>query len=168
MPGKAETVTVQPIPEGYPRVTPYLCVDGAAAGIDFYVEVLGAEERMRMPAPGGRIGHAELAVGNSVIMVADEFPELGFRSPTTIGGTPITLHVYVSDVDAVFARALARGAKELSAVKNEFYGDRTGQFEDPFGHRWSVASHIEDVPEDEMAKRAEEALESVEPGSNAA
>ncbi|MET7754643.1 VOC family protein [Streptomyces sp. NPDC005389] len=161
-------MTVQPIPEGYPRVTPYLCVDGAAAAIDFYVAVLGAEERMRMPAPGGRIGHAELAVGNSVIMLADEFPEIGFRSPRTVGGTPITLHVYVSDVDAVFARALARGAKELSAVKDEFYGDRTGQFEDPFGHRWNVASHIEDVPAEEMAKRAEEALESLDSGSDAA
>ncbi|MFD3997563.1 VOC family protein [Streptomyces sp. NPDC058548] len=161
-------MTVQPIPEGYPRVTPYLCVDGAAAGIDFYVAVLGAEERMRMPAPDGRIGHAELAIGNSVIMLADEFPDLGFRSPRTIGGTPVTLHVYVPDVDAVFARALAQGAKELSAVKDEFYGDRTGQFEDPFGHRWNVASHIEDVPDEEMAKRAKEALESMDSGSSGA
>ncbi|MFD8645544.1 VOC family protein [Streptomyces zaomyceticus] len=160
-------MTVQPIPEGYPRVTPYLCVDGAAAGIDFYVSVLGAEERMRMPAPGGGIGHAELALGNSIIMLADEFPELGFRSPRSIGGTPLTLHVYVADVDAVFAEALARGAKELSPVKDEFYGDRTGQFEDPFGHRWSVASHIEDVSEEEMAKRAREAMGSERPtGSN--
>ncbi|MFJ2932555.1 VOC family protein [Streptomyces sp. NPDC087219] len=161
-------MTVQPIPEGYPRVTPYLCVDGAAAGIDFYVSVLGAEERMRMPAPDGRIGHAELAIGNSVIMLADEFPDLGFRSPKTIGGTPVTLHVYVADVDAVFARALAQGAKELSAVKDEFYGDRTGQFEDPFGHRWNVASHVEDVPTEEMDERAKEAMESMNPGSNGA
>ncbi|WP_395359212.1 VOC family protein [Streptomyces sp. YH02] len=161
-------MTVQPIPEGYPRVTPYLCVDGAAAGIDFYTAVLGAEERMRMPAPGGRIGHAELALGNAVIMLADEFPDIGFRSPKSIGGTPVTLHVYVADVDAVFARALAQGAKELSAVKDEFYGDRTGQFEDPFGHRWSVASHIEDVPAEEMGKRAKEAMESRAPGANGA
>ncbi|MFJ5073623.1 VOC family protein [Streptomyces sp. NPDC088553] len=161
-------MTVQPIPEGYPRVTPYLCVDGAAAGIDFYVSVLGAEERMRMPAPDGRIGHAELAIGNSVIMLADEFPDLGFRSPKTIGGTPVTLHVYVADVDAVFARALAQGAKELSAVKDAFYGDRTGQFEDPFGHRWNVASHVEDVPTEEMDERAKEAMESMNPGSNGA
>lgn len=111
-----------------------------------------------MDAPGGKIGHAELALGNSVVMLADEFPDIGFRSPRSVGGTPITLHVYVADVDAVFAEALARGAKQLSPVKDEFYGDRTGQFEDPFGHRWSVASHIEDVPEEEMAKRAEEAL----------
>ncbi|MFJ8584335.1 VOC family protein [Streptomyces sp. NPDC093595] len=151
-------MSVQPIPEGYPRVTPYLCVDGAAAAIDFYAAVLGAEERMRMPAPDGRIGHAELSLGNSVIMLADEFPEMGFRSPGAVGGTPVTLHVYVADVDAVFARALARGARELSPVRNEFYGDRTGQFEDPYGHRWSVASHIEDVPPEELEKRAREAM----------
>ncbi|WP_405860668.1 VOC family protein [Streptomyces sp. NBC_00090] len=156
-------MTVQPIPEGYPRVTPYLCVDGAAAAIDFYVSVLGAEERMRMPAPGGKIGHAELALGNSVMMLADPYPDMEFRSPKAIGGTPVTLHVYVADVDAVFAKALAQGAKELSPVKDEFYGDRTGQLEDPFGHRWSVASHIEDVPEEEMGKRAEEAMKSMDP-----
>jgi PhnB protein len=151
-------VSVQPIPEGYPRVTPYLCVDGAAAAIDFYAAVLGAEERMRMPAPDGRIGHAELMLGNSVIMLADEFPDMEFRSPRAVGGTPVTLHVYVADVDAVFARALARGARELSPVRNEFYGDRTGQFEDPYGHRWSIASHVEDVPPEEMEKRAREAM----------
>lgn len=161
-------MTVQPIPEGYPRVTPYLCVDGAAAAIDFYVSVLGAEERMRMPAPGGKIGHAELALGNSVIMLADEHPDMAFRSPKAIGGTPVTLHVYVADVDSVFARALARGAKELSPLKDEFYGDRTGQIEDPFGHRWNVASHIEDVPEEEMAKRAQEAMKSMGPEQNGA
>ncbi|WP_331769806.1 VOC family protein (plasmid) [Embleya sp. NBC_00888] len=153
-------MSVKPVPEDYPRVTPYLCVDGAAAAIDFYVSVLGATERMRMPAPGGKIGHAELQLGNSVVMLADEYPDMGFRSPKTVGGTPVTLHVYVEDVDAVFASALAKGSTELRAVKNEFYGDRTGQFEDPFGHRWSVASHVEDVPEDEMAKRAEEAMQS--------
>ncbi|MGX1882880.1 VOC family protein [Streptomyces sp. NPDC055287] len=161
-------MTVQPIPEGYPRVTPYLCVDGAAAAIDFYVSVLGAEERMRMPAPGGKIGHAELGLGNSVVMLADEYPDMGFRSPKAVGGTPITLHVYVEDVDRVFAKALAQGAKELSPVKDEFYGDRTGQLEDPFGHRWSIASHIEDVPAEEMEKRAEEAMQSMNPKPNGA
>ncbi|GCE00613.1 VOC family protein [Embleya hyalina] len=153
-------MSVKPVPEEYPRVTPYLCVDGAAAAIDFYVAVLGATERMRMAAPGGRIGHAELRLGNSIVMLADEFPDMGFRSPKAVGGTPVTLHVYVEDVDSVFARALAKGARELRAVKDEFYGDRTGQFEDPFGHRWSVASHVEDVSEQEMAKRAEEAMQS--------
>ncbi|MFE5487230.1 VOC family protein [Streptomyces sp. NPDC056527] len=159
-------MTVQPIPEGYPRVTPYLCTDGAAAAIDFYVSVLGAVEKMRMPAPGGKIGHAELELGNSVIMLADEYPDIGFRSPKSVGGTPVTLHVYVEDVDAVFARALSRGATEVSPVKNEFYGDRTGQFEDPFGHRWNVATHVEDVPADEMEKRAAEALRSMDPSAD--
>ncbi len=154
-------MAVQPLPEGYPRVTPYLCVDGAAAAIDFYVAVLGARELMRVPAPGGKIGHAELELGNSVIMLADEHPDMGFRSPKAVGGTPVTLHVYVEDVDTVFAEALARGATELSPVKDEFYGDRTGQFLDPFGHRWNVATHIEDVPAEEMEKRSKEAMKSM-------
>ncbi|MEV4430415.1 VOC family protein [Streptomyces sp. R-07] len=155
-------MTVKPLPEGYPRVTPYLCVDGAAAAIDFYVGVLGATERMRMPAPDGRIGHAELELGDSLIMLADEYPDMNFRSPKTLGGTPITLHVYVEDVDAVFTEALALGAKELSPVKNEFYGDRTGQLEDPFGHRWNLASHVEDVSPEEMEKRATEAMRAMQ------
>ncbi|MFB6634909.1 VOC family protein [Streptomyces sp. NPDC056362] len=153
-------MTVAPIPEGYPRVTPYLCVDGAAAAIDFYVAVFGATERMRMSAPDGTIGHAELELGNSLIMLADEFPGMNFRSPKAVGGTPVTLHVYVEDVDAVFADALARGAKELSPVKNEFYGDRTGQFEDPFGHRWNLSTHVEDMTPEEMERRAIEAMGS--------
>lgn len=161
-------MTVKPVPEGYPRITPYLCVDGAAAAIDFYVSVLGATERMRMPAPDGRIGHAELELGNSVIMLADEYPDLGFRSPKTVGGSPVTLHVYVEDVDAVFAKALGLGATQLSAVKDEFYGDRTGQFEDPFGHRWNVATHVEDVPPQEMERRAEEAARSLGSAPDAA
>ncbi|MFB6516981.1 VOC family protein [Streptomyces sp. NPDC056401] len=155
-------MTVQPVPEGYPRVTPYLCIDGAAAAIDFYVSVLGARERMRMPAPGGKIGHAELELGSSLVMLADEYPGIGFRSPKSVGGTPVTLHVYVEDVDAVFAKALAGGATELRPLRDEFYGDRTGQFEDPFGHRWSIATHIEDVPPDEMERRAEEAERAME------
>ncbi|MGW4853919.1 VOC family protein [Streptomyces sp. NPDC004288] len=153
-------MTVAPIPEGYPRVTPYLCVDGAAAAIDFYVAVFGATERMRMPAPDGTIGHAELELGNSLIMLADEFPGMNFRSPKAVGGTPVTLHVYVEDVDAVFADALARGARALSPVKNEFYGDRTGQFEDPFGHRWNLSTHVEDMTPEEMERRAVEAMGS--------
>ncbi|MFG2989462.1 VOC family protein [Streptomyces sp. NPDC048257] len=155
-------MTVKPIPEGYQRITPYLCVDGAAAAIDFYVAVFGATERMRMPAPGGKIGHAELEMGNSVIMLADEYPEFGFRSPKAVGGTPVTLHLYVEDVDAVFTAALSLGATELSAVKDEFYGDRTGQLEDPFGHRWNVATHVEDVSPEEMEKRGKEAMQSMD------
>jgi PhnB protein len=159
-----ETVSVEPVPEEYPRVTPYLCVDGAAAAIDFYVSVLGATEAMRVAAPGGRIGHAELKIGNSVVMLADEFPGMGFRGPKAVGGTPVTLYVYVEDVDAVFAEALAKGATELDAVKDQFYGDRSGQFEDPFGHRWNVATHVEDVPPQEMEKRAKQAMESMQRG----
>ncbi|WP_328841266.1 VOC family protein [Streptomyces europaeiscabiei] len=151
-------MSTKPFSEDDPRVTPYICVDGAAAGIDFYVAVLGATERMRMASPDGKIHHAELQIGNSVVMVADEFPELGFRGPKSLGGTPVHLYVYVEDVDAVFAEALTRGATELTAVKDEFYGDRVGQLEDPFGHRWHVASHVEDISPEEMEKRAREAM----------
>ena len=149
---------VKPIPDGYPRVSPYLVVDDGAKAIDFYKQVLGATERVRMPAPGGKVGHAELQLGDSVIMLADAFPDMGYGSPKQIGGTPVTLSVYVEDVDKTFNAALQAGAKSLRAVENAFYGDRSGQFEDPFGHRWSVATHVEDVPPDEMAKRAQEAM----------
>ncbi|MGH3343539.1 MAG: VOC family protein [Carbonactinosporaceae bacterium] len=138
-------------------MSPYLCVDGAAAAIEFYSSVLGVRERMRMPTPEGKVGHAELQIGDSLIMLADEFPEMGVRSPTSFGGTPVMLSVYVDDVDAVFARAVNAGATTLRPVEDQFYGDRTGQFEDPFGHRWSVASHVEDVAPDEMSRRAAEA-----------
>ena len=148
---------VQPIPPGYPRLSPYLCVDGAARAIDFYTDVLGATVTMRMDGPSGTIGHAELALGESVLMLADEHPDTGFVSPARVGGTPVLLHTYVEDVDAVFERALASGAKALRPVENQFYGDRSGQFEDPFGHRWNVATHVEDVSPEEMARRAEEA-----------
>jgi len=150
----------KPIPDDYPRVTAYLSIDGAAAAIDFYTRVLGATERMRMEQPDGRIGHAEVQIGDSVVMLADEFPEIDFRGPKTVGGTPVHLHVYVSDVDDTFARALAAGATERQAPEDQFYGDRTGRFEDPFGHMWNVASHVEDVPGDEMARRAAEAMGS--------
>ena len=149
---------VKPIPDGYPRVTPYLVVEGAAAAIEFYENVLGAKERMRMDAPEGKIGHAELEFGDSLVMLADEFPDMGALSPKTIGGSPVTLSLYVEDVDAVFDAALAAGATSVRPAENQFYGDRTGQFEDPFGHRWSVATHVEDVPPDEMEKRAAAAM----------
>jgi PhnB protein len=150
----------KPIPDGYPRVTPYLIVDGASAAIDFYRSVLGATERMRMPAPDGRVGHAELEIGDSLIMLADEFPEMEARGPKAVGGTPVSLHVYVEDADGVFDRAIQAGARALQAVEDKFYGDRSGQFEDPFGHHWSVATHVEDVPPDEMAARAAAAMAS--------
>ena len=150
---------VNPIPEGYPRLSAYLCIDGAARAIDFYTSVLGATEKMRMDGPDGKIGHAELTLGDSVLMLADEYPDMGFLSPARIGGTAVTLHTYVEDVDAVFEKALAAGAKSLRPVENQFYGDRSGQFEDPFGHRWNVASHVEDVDPEEMGRRAEAAME---------
>jgi PhnB protein len=151
---------VNPVPEGYPRLTPYLIVDGASAAIDFYSSVLGATERMRMDAPDGKIGHAEVEIGDSVVMLADENPEMNARGPRSIGGSPVSLMVYVEDVDAVFEGALKAGAKELRPVENQFYGDRLGAFEDPFGHEWNVASHVEDVPPEEMEKRAAEAAQA--------
>jgi PhnB protein len=149
---------VKAIPDGYPQVTPYLSVDGASDAIEFYGKVFGAKERMRMPAPEGKIGHCELQIGDSLIMLSDEQPDMGARSPKTVGGTPVTMSVYVEDVDGVFGRAVEAGATSLRPVEDQFYGDRAGQFEDPFGHRWSVATHIEDVPPDEMAKRAAEVM----------
>jgi PhnB protein len=145
---------VKPIPEGYPQVTPYLVVDGAGAAIEFYGKVFGATERMRLPGPDGTIGHAELQLGDSLIMVADEAPQFGLRGPRAIGGTPVTISVYVEDVDGVVERAVQAGATVLRPVEDQFYGDRSGQFEDPFGHRWSVATHVEDISPEEMGRRA--------------
>ncbi len=149
---------VNPIPEGYPRITPYLSVAGAAAAVEFYTQVFGATERMRLPGPGGTIGHCELQLGDSLIMLADETPEIGFRSPTTLGGSPVTISVYVEDVDEVVSRTVQAGATVVRPVEDQFYGDRTGQFDDPFGHRWSVASHVEDVPPEEMERRVAQAM----------
>ena len=145
---------VNPIPADYPRVVPYLHIDGAAAAIDFYVKIFGAKERLRMDGPDGKVGHAELGIGDSVVMLADEVPEMGIKGPKTVGGSPVGVHVYVEDVDATHNAALAAGATELRPLEDQFYGDRVGQFEDPFGHRWSVASHVEDVSPEEMEKRA--------------
>lgn len=151
---------VKPIPDEYPRLSPYLVVEGAAAAIDFYRDVFGATERMRMPGPNDTIGHAELQLGDSVIMLADEFPDMGHRGPKSIGGTPVGLSVYVEDVDATLAKAVAAGATEESAAKDQFYGDRTATFLDPFGHKWHVATHVEDVSPDEMSRRAAEMMPS--------
>jgi PhnB protein len=151
-------MAVDPIPANYPRVTPYLAVDGAAEAIGFYCDVLGATERGRMAGPDGRIGHAELSIGDSTVMLSDAFPEMGAQSPRALGGSPVTLHVYVEDADSVFAKAVSAGAKEIRPVDDQFYGDRSGQFEDPWGHRWNVATHVEDVPPDEMEKRAAQAM----------
>jgi PhnB protein len=149
---------VNPIPDEYPRVTPYLSIEGAAEAISFYCDILGAKERMRMPGPDGKIAHAELDLGNSVIMLSDQMPDMGNPSPKQLGGSPVFLMVYVEDVDDVHARALAAGAKELAPVQDQFYGDRSSQFEDPWGHRWNVASHVEDVPPEEMEQRAAQAM----------
>ena len=146
---------VKPIPAGYHSVTPYLVVDGAAKAIDFYKKVFGAKELMRMPNPdGSRIGHAELKIGDSPIMLADENPEMGNRSPRKLGGSPISLMVYVKDVDAQVAQAVAAGGKLVRPVADQFYGDRTGGIDDPFGYHWYLATHVEDVPPAELEKRA--------------
>jgi len=150
--------TVEPIPANYPRLTPYLSVDGADKAIDFYCDILGAVERVRMGGPDGKVGHAELEIGGSMIMLADAFPDMGGApTPKALGGSAVTLMVYVEDVDAVFARAISAGATEIAPVQDQFYGDRSGQFEDPFGHRWNVASHVEDVSPEDMAERAAQA-----------
>jgi PhnB protein len=146
---------VKPIPEGYRCVIPYLFICGADQAIEFYKSSFDARERMRMAGPGGRIMHAELDIGDSMIMLADESPEMGALSPQTIGGSPVMIALYLPDVDATFNRAIAGGAKELRPLENQFYGDRSGSLVDPFGHRWNLATHVEDVSEDEMRHRAE-------------
>ena len=153
------TSGAQAVPEGYHSVTPYLAVDGAAAAIAFYKKAFGAIEVMRMPAPGGKVGHAEVEIGGSRIMLADEYPDMGFRSPKAYGGSPVGLHLYVADVDAVARQAVAAGAKELRPVKDQFYGDRTGSFEDPFGHVWHLATRKEDLSPEELKRRAGEAMQ---------
>ena len=145
-------MTVNPVPQGYHTVTPYLVVDGAANAIDFYAKAFGAEEVMRMPM-GDRIGHAEIRIGDSHVMLADEFPDQGHRGPKSYGGTSVSLMVYLPDVDTVFARALAAGATEERAVVDQFYGDRSGTLRDPFGHCWMIATHVEDVSPEEMQRR---------------
>jgi PhnB protein len=159
IPTQEAQMAVQPIPEDYPRVIPYLNVAGAADAIAFYCAVLGATERMRMDGLGGAILHAELGLGGSVVMLADEDEAFGNRSPGTLGGTPVSLMVYVADVDAVYAAALAAGATEIQALEDKFYGDRAGMFRDPWGHEWTVASHVEDVSEEEMGRRMAEQAE---------
>ena len=150
-------MAVKPIPEGYHSVTPYLIVHDGARAIDFYKQAFGAVELFRMDAPDNKIGHAEVKIGDSPVMLADENPAMGAKSPTTLGGTPVQLMIYVEDVDAVFRRALAAGGKETRPLKDQFYGDRSGTLTDPFGHSWTVATHKEDVAPQEMERRAAEA-----------
>ena len=144
---------VKPIPDGYHSVTPYLIVSGASDAIAFYKKALGAGEVMRMDDPTGKIHHAEISIGGSRIMLADEHPEIQALSPKTIGGSPVSIHVYVEDVDAVVERAVAAGAKLIRPTADQFYGDRVGGIEDPFGYRWFIATHKEDLSMDEIRRR---------------
>ena len=148
---------VKPVPDGYHTATPYLIVKDAARAIDFYKRAFGAQEMMRFDR-GGKIGHAEIKIGDSPIMLADEFPEMGARSPQSFGGSPISILLYVADVDALVAQAVAAGAKLQRPVEDKFYGDRSGSVEDPFGHVWHIATHKEDLTLEEMQKRAASAV----------
>ena len=159
-------MAIKPIPDGYRTVTPYLIIKGAADAIDFYKHAFGATEMLRMADPQGRVGHAEIKIGDSVIMLADEHPAMGYRSPRSLGGSSISILLYLEDVDGVFERAVKHGAKAQRPVENQFYGDRSGTLEDPFGHVWTVATHVEDVPPEEMKRRAEAAMKSMQPAGN--
>ena len=151
---------VKPIPDGYRSVTPYLFIRGAAQAIEFYKQAFDARERMRTPGPNGKIMHAELDLGDSMIMLADEFPEMNALSPQAVGGSPVMIAIYVNDVDAIFNRAISAGAKPLRPVANQFYGDRSGSLSDPFGHIWNIATHVEDVSPEEMNRRMQAMMNS--------
>jgi PhnB protein len=146
------------IPRNYHSITPFLTVKGGDAAIEFYKKAFGAEELNHMKTPDGRTGHAELKIGDSVIMLCDEFPEMKSLSPNSIGGSPVSMYVYVEDVDTTFEKAVSLGAKVLDPVTDQFWGDRHGQLQDPFGHRWNIATHIKDLSEEEMKKAAQEAF----------
>lgn len=145
---------VSAIPEGYHSVTPYLIIKDAAKAIDYYKQAFGAVELFRMQAPDGKVGHAEIKIGDSPVMLADEFPEMGYVGPKSLGGTAVSLMIYVEDVDTVYKRALKTGGEELKALQDQFYGDRSGTLKDPFGHVWTISTHVEDVAPEEMKKRA--------------
>ncbi|HEX7011507.1 MAG TPA: VOC family protein [Steroidobacteraceae bacterium] len=149
-------MAVKAIPEGYHSVTPYLIVKGAAEAIEFYKRAFGATELFRMPMPDGKVGHAEIKIGDSPVMLADEFPQMGYRSPQTLGGAGVSLMIYVDNVDRTFKQAVAAGAKELQPVKDQFYGDRSGSVQDPYGHVWTISTHVEDVAPEELTRRAKE------------
>ena len=160
-------MATKPVPDGYHSVTPYLIIKGAADAIEFYKRVFGATELMRMPDPnGGRIAHAEIMIGDSHIMLADEYPEMGHRSPQTLGGAGVSLMIYLDGVDEVYKRAIAAGAKEMQPLKDQFYGDRSGTLQDPYGHVWTIATHVEDVPPEEMEQRAKEAMQQMHQKTN--
>ena len=153
---ESDNKEVKPIPDNYPQLSPYLCCKNAAAAIEFYKNVLGAreDESMRMTTPEGKIGHAEIRIGNAFVMLADESPQMNFRSPQSIGGSPVMMVLYVNDVDEIANRAVAAGAKLVQPVTDMFYGDRAGTMEDPFGHFWHIATHKEDLSPEEIKRRA--------------
>lgn len=148
------TTKVKSIPDGYHTVTPYLIIKNAANALEFYKNAFGAKELFRMPGPDGRVMHAEIKIGDSRIMLADECPEMNARSPQALGGSPVSLLLYVENVDTFFNQAVSAGAKVDRPVKDQFYGDRSGSLSDPYGHAWHVATHVEDVPPAELQKRA--------------
>jgi PhnB protein len=148
------TNTEDLIPESHRAATPYLCIRGAASALEFYKKAFGATETMRLAQPDGRIGHAEIRIGDATIMLSDEFPEMGVHSPQFFGGSPVIIHLYVRDVDALVSQAVAEGAKLIRPVADQFYGDRAGKLTDPFGHVWFVATHKEDLSVEEIQKRA--------------
>ncbi len=161
---EAITMAVKPIPDGYHSVTPYLIIQDAASAIAFYKAAFGATELMRMEDPSGKVQHAEIKIGDSPIMLADEFPEIGARSPHSLGGSPVSIMLYVEDVDALASQAVAAGAQVLRPVMDQFYGDRSGSFTDPFGHVWHISTHKEDVPPDELQQRFEAFTKQQNPG----
>jgi PhnB protein len=151
-------MAVKPIPEGYHTLTPYLAVDNAADAIEFYERAFGAKERMRMPGPEGKIGHAEIQIGDSIVMLSDPFPQSTVRSPSDVGGTTASLFMYVDDVDAVVEQAVSAGATVTMEVADQFWGDRFGSIADPYGHTWSIATHVEDLTPEEIAERGKAAM----------
>jgi PhnB protein len=151
-------MAVKPIPEGYHTATPYLIVRGAARALEYYKKAFNASELVRMADPNGKVAHAEIQIGNSRLMLGDEFPEMGARSPETVGGSPVGICLYVEDVDALFKQAIEAGGREERPVKDQFYGDRAGTLRDPFGHQWTIATHTEDVPPEEMKRRMADSM----------
>ena len=164
MPAVSKNKMVRFMPAGYHTVTPYLACGDAAGAIEFYQKAFAATEVIRIPGPGGKIGHAEVRIGDSPVMLTDEYAEMDFLGPRSRGGTTVHIHLYVKDVDAMVERAVAAGAKLLRAVKDQFYGDRTGSLEDPFGHVWHIATHKEDLSMAEMKRRGEKAAKEASSG----
>ena len=158
------TPAPQPIPDGYHRITPFIVVEGASEAMAFYAEAFGATERMRIPGPGGTIAHAEIEIGDSVVMLSDPFPQSTVKAPTELGGTTVSIFVYVEDVDALFQRAVDAGATVTMPLDDMFWGDRFGSLTDPYGHSWSFATHVEDVPPEEMEERAKQAMAAMASG----